>query len=75
MDAGQVGEHFNEADHGERGGIDGGFNAGGPHAGSGAAEKMRIGEEAAEGEDEFGGVEITGGFTGGDEDFRHSDLW
>ena len=76
VNARDVGDHLDEADDGERGGIDDGTNAGLTHAGSGTAEEVGVGVECADGFGELSGVPIARGFTGGDEDFqRQGGLW
>ena len=68
VDFRNVADDLDEADDAELGGIDDGFDAGGLHAGSGAAEEAGLGEEGFEMGDEGGGVEVARGFSGGDED-------
>jgi hypothetical protein len=68
VDAGDMGDDFEEADDGEAGGIDDGLDAGLAHAGAGAAEQARVGPEAAEFGGEERGVKIAGGLPGGDQD-------
>ena len=63
-DAGQVRDHFGDADHGEILGAHDGFDAGFAKVVSGATEKGRVGPAAAEFLDELGGIVIARGFSG-----------
>lgn len=69
INAGQVGDHFDQSDHGETGGIDDLTNSSIAHSGPAAAEKVEIRAAAAKGGNQTGGVEVAGGFTRGNQDF------
>jgi len=58
VDAGDVGDDFDQAYDGEGGGIDDGSDGGLAHAGSGTAEELGVGVGVADGFGELGGVPI-----------------
>ena len=70
LDAGNVADDFDQADDVELGGVDGGADTFFAETVAGAAEEIDLAEAGAEGPDEGGGVEVAGGFAGGDQDFH-----
>lgn len=62
VDAGNVRNHLHQADHGQAGGIDHGFDAGAAHARTGAAEQVRLGPDSVDLLRQKGGVQIARSF-------------
>ena len=70
VDAGNLAKHLDQADHGERGGVDDGTHASAAHAGSCTSEEISVGESASKSQDQFRGIQVTGRFARGNKNLR-----